>query len=42
MIKTLSQLDVKIIELDKMIKLKENDLKLAMIQAEISLDRARA
>jgi hypothetical protein len=42
MIKTLSQLDVKIIELDKMIKLKENDLKLAMIEAEISLDRAKA
>jgi hypothetical protein len=35
MIKTLSELDVKIIELDKEIKLRENDLKLAVIEAEI-------
>jgi hypothetical protein len=35
MIKTLSELEVKIIELDKEIKLRENDLKLAVIEAEI-------
>jgi hypothetical protein len=35
MIKTLSEIDVKIIELDKEIKLRENDLKLAVIEAEI-------
>jgi hypothetical protein len=42
MIKTLSELDVKIIELDKEIKLRENDLKLAVIEAEIFFDRAKA
>lgn len=33
MIQALSKLDVKVIELDKEIKLRENDLKLAIIEA---------
>ena len=42
MIQTLSKLDVKVIELDKEIKLRENDLKLAVIEAEIYYERAKA
>lgn len=42
MIQALSKLDVKVIELDKEIKLRENDLKLAVIEAEIYFERTKA
>lgn len=37
MIQANSKLDVRVIELDKEIKLKENDMKLAIIEADIFL-----